>query len=147
MATLALSTSPCPLPIPVVATIALPLLQFVPMVTLTLSALVVPIVACCSHGWPQWHCPLPVHCRCTDGHIDAVGYVAVDQYPDLLAHSLSCQWPQWLCWLAQLNVASLSCSRSYRGTLLSSFFGGTLSLLINHIVAPVSTGCINYNCC
>jgi hypothetical protein len=43
------------------------------MVTLTLSTLVVPIVACCSHGWPQWHCPFPVCCWCTDGHIDTVG--------------------------------------------------------------------------
>jgi hypothetical protein len=81
---------------------------------------------------------------CTDGHIDTVGCVAVDQHPDLVARSMYCWLPMvtlTLLAIVLFNVASLCC-RLYRGTLLP-IFGGTLSLSINRIIAPVSTGLLS----
>jgi hypothetical protein len=121
------------------------------------------------HGWPQWHCPflLPACCsgggyfstftpvvqNPTDGHVDTVGYVAVDQYPDLLARSFSCQWPQWLCWLLACSVQCCVPLPSSRDSF--RIFGGTPSLSIDHVLrycchglsALLAVSLVDARCC
>jgi hypothetical protein len=47
------------------------------------------LLICCSHGWPQWHCPLPVHCRCADGHIDTVGRLLMPWTSNLISQCVA----------------------------------------------------------
>jgi hypothetical protein len=63
---------------------------------------------CCSRGWPLWRCPIPVHCRCTNGHTGTVGcsipavdghlVVVIDGHIDSVDPFACCfGWPQWHC--------------------------------------------------
>jgi hypothetical protein len=91
----------------------------------------------------------PFKFHCTDGHSDTVG-VAMDQQPDLFG-SFNVLLPMvTLTLLAIVLFCSMS-RPSAVDRIAGLFFQSSVGLFpylsIASIVAPVSTGCINCNCC
>jgi hypothetical protein len=86
----------------------------VPMATTALSVMLVDghsdtvdSSCCCCCGWPPWHCPLPVHCQCTDGHIDTVGCLLMPWTSNLIS------------WLAQFPLSMVTLTLSINSSYAS----------------------------